>query len=276
MASLPNPFLENLSKIAKEKETLLCVGLDPALPAQRSKNVMSSDDRLEFMRRIILYVAPYASAIKMNRQYLIGLAIDEIRQLNILVHQNNMLSIVDHKLGDIGSSNASAVFWFKEEGFDAFTYNPFGGNVLEATKAAHSKGLGIIVLTLMSNPEAVFQKTAVYNDKPLFHHIASLCNEAKSDAVVIGATDNIVSKDVSEIRDILQHDTLVLVPGIGAQGGDAKKILYHFGEKTLVNVGRSIIYSDFPEARAKEFQDKLNNQLKEVKTIKENRATGSV
>ncbi|MCG3220055.1 MAG: hypothetical protein H7641_01640, partial [Candidatus Heimdallarchaeota archaeon] len=111
MASLTNPFLENLSKIAKEKETLLCVGLDPALPAQRSKNVMSSDDRLEFMRRIILYVAPYASAIKMNRQYLIGLTIDEIRQLNILVHQNNMLSIIDHKLGDIGSSNASAVFW---------------------------------------------------------------------------------------------------------------------------------------------------------------------
>ncbi|MHA1954115.1 MAG: orotidine 5'-phosphate decarboxylase / HUMPS family protein [Candidatus Heimdallarchaeaceae archaeon] len=230
MASLPNPFLANLSKIAKEKETLLCVGLDPALPAQRSKNVMSSDDRLEFMRRIILYVAPYASA----------------------------------------------VFWFKEEGFDAFTYNPFSGNVLEATKAAHSKGLGIIVLTLMSNPEAVFQKTAVYNEKPLFHHIASLCNEAKSDAVVIGATDNIVSKDVSEVRNILQHEAYVLVPGIGAQGGDAKKILYHFGEKTLVNVGRSIIYSDFPEARAKEFQDKLNNQLKEVKAIKESKSTGSV
>lgn len=276
MASLPNPFVGKLSKIADEKETLLCVGLDPALPAQRSKNVMPSDDRLEFMRRIILYVAPYASAIKMNRQFLIGLTIDEIRQLNILVHQNNMLSIVDHKLGDIGSSNSSAVFWFKEEGFDAFTFNPFGGNVLEATEAAHNKGLGIIVLTLMSNPEAVFQKTATYNEKPLYHHIASLCSEAKSDGVVIGATENIESKDVFIIKNLLQHKAFALVPGIGAQGGNAKKILYHFGEKTLVNVGRSIIYSDFPEARAKEFQDMLKTQLKEVKAIRENKSTDSV
>jgi orotidine-5'-phosphate decarboxylase len=272
MASLSDTFPEKLEKLAKEKETLLCVGLDPALPAQRSKNVMSSDDRLEFMRRIILYVAPYASAIKMNRQYLVGLTIDEIRQLNILIHQNNMLSIVDHKLGDIGSSNASAVFWFKEEGFDAFTFSPFGGNVIEATKAAHSKGLGIIVLTLMSNPEASFQKTATFNEQPLFHHIASLCNKAKSDGVVIGATDNIASQDVSEIKNILKYKAIALVPGIGAQGGNAKKILYHFGEKTLVNVGRSIIYSDFPEARAKEFQDILNNQLKEVTAIKENKS----
>lgn len=271
MTTLNDSFLERLSTISQEKDTLLCVGLDPALPAQRSKNVMPTDDRLEFMRRIILYVAPYASAIKMNRQFLIGLTIDEIRQLNILVHQNNMLSIIDHKLGDIGSSNASAIFWFKEEGFDAFTFNPFSGNVLEATKAAHSKGLGIIVLTLMSNPEAQFQKTATFNDKPLFHHIASLCADAKSDALVIGATENISSNDVSEIKNLLQHEAYALVPGVGAQGGNAKRILFHFDKKTLVNVGRSIIYSDFPEVRAKEFQDKLNKELNEVRTVKESR-----
>jgi len=161
-----NSFVKKYLDISQEKNTILCVGIDPAIPSQRSKNVIPSENRLEFIRNLVTDVAPYASVIKMNRQYLIGLTIDEIRAINIHIHQNNMLSIIDHKLSDIGSSNMSAIFWFKEESFDAFTFSPFAGNVLEATQYAHSKNLGIIVLTLMSNPEAEFQKQALIENKP--------------------------------------------------------------------------------------------------------------
>ena len=65
-----------------------------------------------------------------------------------------MLAILDHKLNDIGSTNNSAMYWIKEMGFDAFTFSPFAGNTKETVETAHMKDLGVIVLTLMSNPKA--------------------------------------------------------------------------------------------------------------------------
>jgi len=253
-------FVQKYLEIVEKKDSVLCVGLDPALPSQREKNVMPTDNRIEFMKSIIHDVAPYASAIKMNRQYLIGLSVDELKQLNVLIHQNNMLSIIDHKLGDIGSSNASAIFWFKEEGFDAFTFNPFAGNISEATKLAHNKGLGIIVLTLMSNPEAVFQKQAIINNEPLYLYVAKKSGEAKADGVVIGATGHVTSDDIKDIRIAVGSDCLALVPGVGVQGGNADAILHYFGSRIMINVGRAIIYSDDPIKMARMYKNKFNEQ----------------
>ena len=268
MSNKNNSFVKKYLDISQEKNTILCVGIDPAIPSQRSKNVIPSENRLEFIRNLVTDVAPYASVIKMNRQYLIGLTIDEIRAINIHIHQNNMLSIIDHKLSDIGSSNMSAIFWFKEESFDAFTFSPFAGNVLEATQYAHSKNLGIIVLTLMSNPEAEFQKQALIENKPLYLYIAELCKSANSDGNVIGATEHITSEEILELHETLGKDKLVLIPGVGAQGGNAKKILYHFEKKSIVNVGRAIIYSENPIIEAQKYRDILNNQLNEIVNIK--------
>jgi len=59
---------------------------------------------------------------------------------------------LDHKLGDIGSTNESALFWISDMGFDAFTFSPFAGNIETTVDTAHKRDLGVIVLTLMSNP----------------------------------------------------------------------------------------------------------------------------
>ncbi|MCG3223801.1 MAG: orotidine 5'-phosphate decarboxylase, partial [Candidatus Heimdallarchaeota archaeon] len=205
--------------------------------------------------------APYTSVIKINRQYTLGLTIDEIRTINRQIHSKQMLSMSDHKLGDIGSSNESAIFWFKEEEFDAFTFNPYSGNVLEATEMAHKLDLGIIVLTLMSNPQAILQKHAKVQGKPLFQHIAGLCKEASSDGCVIGATAHVESSDIIEIRSIVGDNTIALAPGVGAQGGSAETLLKSFGTKTMVNVSRGIIYSQSPEDEAKAIQEMLNSLL---------------
>ena len=265
---LNTPFVKKYLEISTTKNSILCVGIDPAIPSQRSKNVIPTEDRLDFIRNIVSDVAPYTSVIKMNRQYLIGLTTDEIRAVNIHIHQNNMLSIIDHKLSDIGSSNMSAIYWFKEESFDAFTFSPFAGNILEATQYAHSKDLGIFVLTLMSNPEAEFQKQALIENKPLYLYIADLCNSANSDGSVIGATEHITSEEISELHGILGKNKLALIPGVGAQGGNAKKILYHFERNSIVNVGRAIIYSENPIIEAQKYCDILNNQLNEISTLK--------
>lgn len=263
MSSLNRKFDANLTKIIEEKNSLLCVGLDPAIPRQRTKNVISTENRVSFMEKIIEDVAPYTSVIKMNRQYLIGLTVDQISNLNKKIHGNNMLSIVDHKLGDIGSSNDSAIYWFKEENFDAFTFSPFAGNIKEATEMAHKQGLGIIVLTLMSNPQAIVQKQALIEKTPLFLHIAEKCKNSKADGIVIGATGHVEEDDISKIRDRVGSEIFALVPGVGAQGGNAKTVLSYFNSKTIVNVGRMLIYSDNPGKKAKEFRDILNSQKSE-------------
>ncbi|MHA1302770.1 MAG: orotidine-5'-phosphate decarboxylase [Candidatus Heimdallarchaeaceae archaeon] len=258
-------FVDRYLEYAEKKSSYLCVGLDPAIPKQRKKNVIpSSMSRIEFIKKIITDVSPYTSVIKINRQYVIGLTVDEMKEINDFIHENNMLSITDHKLGDIGSTNASAIYWFKEEGFDAFTFSPFAGNIEEATKAAHEYGLGIIVLTLMSNPEAIYQKSAIIEEKPLYLYIAQKVKEVEADGCVIGATGHITKEDIANIRRAVGDRTIALVPGVGAQGGSADSLFFHFGAKTMVNVGRAIIYSENPAKEAEKYQKLFNEQQKEV------------
>ncbi|MBY9000584.1 MAG: orotidine 5'-phosphate decarboxylase [Candidatus Heimdallarchaeota archaeon] len=264
MSSILPSFLEKYAEVVKKKNSILCVGLDPALPVQRMRQVIPNDDRLEFMRRIILDVAPFTSVIKMNRQYLIGLTVDEIRQLNITIHQQGMLSIIDHKLADIGSSNISAIFWFKEEGFDAFTFNPYGGNIEEATRMAHEKKLGIIVITLMSNPQAIIQKLLNIYAIPFFLHIAEICKVAKSDGCMIGAGSHIQLIDVAQIKQNIGNNAIALVPLMGPHKESAKNVILHFGDKAMISVGGAILYSDDPPLKACQFQEEFNTYREKV------------
>ncbi len=261
MTEIHSSFIDNYLKISDSKNSLLCVGLDPAIPKQRDKNVMPDEDRISFMKKIIHEVSPYASTIKINRQYIIGLTTEQIIAINKLIHERGMISIVDHKLSDIGSTNASAIFWFREEGFDAFTFCPFAGNIEEATQEAHKNGLGIIVLTLMSNTEAVFQKNATIDGETLYLHIVKECNKHDADACVIGATGNVTPADLERIKQILSKNKLLLVPVIGAQGGDAQNIINLFGKNLIINVGRAIIYSENPAEKASFYQKQFNELL---------------
>ncbi len=261
---MASKFVETYLQCVDKKKSIVCLGLDPAIPQQRTKNVIPSNDRVTFMEEMITSLAPFCSTVKMNRQYLIGLSIDEIRNLNKLIHKNGMLSIIDHKLGDIGSTNESAIYWFKEEEFDGFTFSPFAGNIEEATVCAHKYDLGIIVLTLMSNPEAIYQKQPFGEYQAYYEHIAHQVAKYNSDGVVIGATGHVLPEDIKKIQSIVGSETIALVPGVGAQGGSAETILGQFGAKTMVNIGRGIIYVSDPVKEAERYQKELYSQLTEA------------
>ncbi|MCE7747600.1 MAG: hypothetical protein GPJ51_04340 [Candidatus Heimdallarchaeota archaeon] len=264
MVSSQNSFLQRYQKIVSHKNSILCIGLDPVLPSQRSKYTMKDDDRLDFMRTMIKDVAPHTSVIKMNRQFLIGLTADEIRSLNILIHQNEMLSIIDHKLSDIDSSNESAIFWFKEEGFDAFTFSPFGANIEKASLLAHQKDLGIIVLTLLSNPEAIFYKIAQLEEKPIYLYIADRCKRAQVDGFWIGNAEHIDSKDVGRIRERIGDNVVAMTPLYGKQHLIVKSTIFHYDGKSLITVGGPIIYSDDSVQKAEEYKLLLNGFREEM------------
>jgi orotidine 5'-phosphate decarboxylase subfamily 2 len=259
-------FIDEYVRVKGEKDSILCVGLDPALPDQRRTNVITKnypgdvgDVLYQFSMEVVDAVAEHCMAVKTNSQYaLFALSSTKLESLNQQIHGHGLLSILDHKLGDIGSSNDSALYWAKKCGFDAITFSPYAGNIREATDMAHHRGLGIFVLDLMSNPEAEgFQRKTRFNQTPLFVRVAEDVKAAGGDGVVVGATAHVREVDILKIRKTVGADTIMLFPGVGSQGGDAKKIMQNAGANILINVGRDILYSADPGKTAAEYNKRL-------------------
>lgn len=262
-------FLDEYLRVRQEKDSILCVGLDPALPDQRRADVIkkqypgdSSDVILQYSMEVIDAVADHCCAIKINSQYVIfSLGMHKLEALCQQIHSHGILAILDHKLGDIGSTNDSAFYWAKKLGFDAMTFSPFAGNIREATEMAHQRELGLFVLCLMSNPEAEgFHKKTRFNETPLFVRIADDSKHAGSDGLVVGATDHVREVDIQKIRKTTGEDRIILFPGIGSQGGDVRKVMENGGDNILINVGRHIIYNNNPGKAAEEYNKRLKPQ----------------
>ncbi len=253
-------FREQWHEAVHRKNSLLCVGIDAAEPGQRTQKAMPPDiSKVDWTLQLIEQVAPYAAGIKLNRNYYKDISRSEMQMINASIHRLGMVSIDDSKLADIGETNDAGIYHAREEGFDAITYAPFPGNTLQAAAQAAKHGIGLIVLVLMSNPEYRVMKEARLGDEPLYLYLAKQVAQGQAAGVVIGAPspDNHIS--LNEIREVAQllPDALVLVPGIGAQGGELTPILANFGERTIANVGRAIIYDPDPAAQARYFRDSI-------------------
>jgi orotidine-5'-phosphate decarboxylase len=246
-------FYEKYQKATKEKGSFININLDPALPNQRSENVVperystNKEDRdilLDFSLDIIEQVSDYCCSIKPNTQYYLG-HMDVLKTITKRTHDEGMLAILDHKLGDIGSTNGAALYWIKELGFDAFTFSPFAGNTQKTVEKAHENDLGVIVLTLMSNPEAeqLMVNTTV-NGEPYFLHTAKTVKDAQADGCVVGLTCFVKDEYIKNIQAAVGDNVVFLLQGIGPQGGSANKVRYV--KNPLVSLGRAVIYADAP------------------------------
>jgi len=262
-------FVDTVARLMKSKRSVLCVGLDCALPRQRNSNTISAEylegrdeneARLQFCLDIVEKVKDYAVAGKPNQQYVLGFTKEQHRKLTEAIRRNQMVSILDYKLNDIGDTVESGIFHLAECGYDAITFNPLPGNLCEAAKLAHGAirklrgySMGLIVLTLMSNPEARrYMQEATLGGKPLYIAIAEEVRECEADGCVVGATGHVTEENVEQIRSIVGKGVVFLVPGVGTQKGDPEKIIRAGGKNILLNVGRDIIYSRSPMEKAKE------------------------
>ena len=267
-------FLDRLEEAFREKESVLCIGLDPALPEQRSRFVIPSkylrerDDseaRLEFCLDIIEKVADFCVAAKPNEQYLHGFTSQQHRKLTDSIRDHGLISIYDCKLGDVRDTAESAIFYYHKWGYDGITFNPFPGNMEEIVEIAHgySPQIGVLVLTLMSNPEAEkFMKNAKIGHEPVYLKIAEDVKRYNADGCVVGATNHVKEYNLKAVRERVGEDKILLIPGIGVQGGDPEKVIKNGGRNLLINVGRDIIYSEKPEMKAKEYC-RIFNDLRE-------------
>jgi orotidine-5'-phosphate decarboxylase len=252
-------FYEKYKKATKEKGSFININLDPALPKQRKNNVIpskyvSEENRealLNFSLDIIEQVSDYCCSIKPNTQYYLGQT-GILKKVTKKIHDEGMLAILDHKLSDIGSSNSAALYWIQELGFDAFTFSPFAGNTQETAEKAHEKDLGVIVLTLMSNPEAerMMIKTAVEGE-PYYMHTARIVKESKADGCVVGLTSFVEGDHIRNIQEVVGDRAVLLLQGVGPQGGEVDKIKY--ARNPLVSLGRAVIYAGDPREAVKRY-----------------------
>ncbi len=228
------------------RRSLLCVGLDPDL------SLMPVRDVAAFNAAIVDAVRDVAAAFKPNLAFYESLGSAGIAALERTVEvirerAPGAVIIADAKRGDMGSSNVHyARALFETWGFDAATVNGYlGGEALEPFLSYEDKG--VFVLCRTSNPGAPdLQDVPLSSGRRLFEEVASRASEwnARGNVgLVVGAT---YPADLGVVRTLCP-DLPVLLPGVGAQGGDLEASVRagidRNGRGLLVSVSRGIIYA---------------------------------
>jgi len=246
----------------KLKQSFLCVGLDIDTSKIPVHLLNSKEGHWDFLKEIIDVTLPYTVAYKPNTAFFECMGIEGWHLFNKVVQylQNkSVLIIADAKRGDIGNTSQKyAETFFHTYSCDAITVAPYMGKDSVAPFLDY-KGKWTIVLGLTSNTGSEdFQQQTLQNEKPLYTQVietvASWGTEDNT-MFVIGATKGIAFES---IRKVVPHHFL-LVPGVGAQGGDLATVAqYGLNEDCglLVNASRSILYAssdnNFASAAAEE------------------------
>jgi orotidine 5'-phosphate decarboxylase subfamily 2 len=251
----PVAFAARLDADAARLGTLLCVGLDPH---PGSFDGTAAD----FCRRIIDATADCALAFKPNSAFFEAAGTDGLAQLATVVRHvsGHRLVVLDAKRGDIGSTaKAYARAAFDVIGADAVTVSPYlGGDSVAPFLEAPEKGAFVLCHT--SNPGAEDFQGLDTGGAPLYVQVARRAlewNGAGNVGLVVGAT---VPAALEAVRQLV--DLPLLVPGVGAQGGDLEAAVRAGvdgrGRGLLVNSSRSIVYAADPRSAAGHLRDQIN------------------
>jgi orotidine-5'-phosphate decarboxylase len=263
MPSISAPsFIDLLTQAWQRTNSLLCVGLDPEPAKFPGALANRSGAIFDFCRAIVDATAPYASAFKPQIAYFAAhRAESQLEALIAHIHEQHpgLPVILDAKRGDIGSTAEQyAREAFERYGADAVTVNPYMGFDSIEPYLAH-EGRGVIVLCRTSNPGGSDLQFLETDGHPLYQTVARLAaskwNASGQLGLVVGAT---FPKEIEIVRQ-LTGDMPLLIPGIGAQGGDIEATVRAgrtaAGTGMMINSSRAILYagkgSDFAAAAAR-------------------------
>jgi orotidine-5'-phosphate decarboxylase len=264
-------FMDKLHAAERAHQSLLCVGLDPD-PAKLPGAWRGQPDRIfDFCARIVDATADLVIAFKPQIAYFAAHRAEA--QLERLMEHMRANApavpiILDAKRGDIGSTAEQyAIEAFERYGADAVTLSPFMGFDSVQPYLAHA-GKGAFLLCRTSNPggdDLQSQRLASVPGQPLlYEHVAQLAqgpwNLNGQLGLVVGAT---YPAEIERVRQLAPTVPL-LIPGVGAQGGDALATVragyrQHNGRTSgpiIVNSSRAILYAsnhdDFDQAARRE------------------------
>ena len=264
-------FIERLKQVAETSESLICVGLDTdteKLPA----SLFATGDVLTFNKKIIDATFDLVCAYKPNSAFYEALG---SRGMDILEETcravpSHIPIILDVKRGDIGNTAKKyATAAYDRIGADAVTVNPYMG--FDAVKPFLCEGKCVFVLCLTSNPSANDFQTFDTGDGLLFERVARAAvgwaNYGEV-GLVVGATR---PEYLSRVRDIAP-DLPLLIPGIGAQGGDIEQVISGVGYLpglTIINSSREILYASNGENYAEAARMNLLNLRSAINQFRE-------
>ena len=261
-------FLEMLREAQARNGSMLCVGLDPE-PRRFPAALRGDATRIhEFCARIVDATADLVIAFKPQIAYFAAhRAEDQLERLIAHIRRvaPHVPVILDAKRGDIGSTAEQyAVEAFERYGADAVTLSPFMGFDSVEPYLKHD-GKGAFLLCRTSNPggdDLQNQRLASVDGTPLlYEHVARLAqgpwNRNGQLGLVVGAT---YPAEIERVRAIAPTLPL-LIPGVGAQGGDAVATVragWRPDAPIVVNSSRAILYAsageDFADAARREAQ----------------------
>lgn len=243
-------FIDQLSAAWETNDSLLCVGLDPDIgkfPAHWKNDVSAI---FPFCKGIIDATADTACAFKPQIAYFAALrAEDQLEDVCNYIRTTypHIPIVLDAKRGDIGATAEQyAREAFERYGAHAVTVSPYMG-FDSVAPYLEWKDRGAIVLCRTSNAGGSDLQFLKVDSLPLYQHVARMVAEKWNVngqcALVVGAT---FPEELAQVRNIIGEMPL-LVPGIGAQGGDIAATVSagrtRGGSGMMINSSRAILYA---------------------------------
>lgn len=273
--------LKSLSQQIKIKESFLCVGLDIDLSKIPTHILNEKDPIFVFSKSIIDATHKYAVAYKPNLAFFEAYGIKGWKAFEKTIdyinkNYPNHFIIADAKRGDIGNTSGRyAKAFFENYGVDAVTISPYmGRDSIEPFLSYKDKYA--VLLTLTSNEGSRDFQYIEQKGVPVYEKVLRLSTKFQNShklMYVVGATK---SENLKSIRNIVP-DSFLLIPGVGAQGGNLKEVVRNGINSNcglIVNSSRGIIYAsrgnDFFEKAAEkafELQNEMSEYLKLFKII---------
>ncbi len=251
-------FWEKLEQSIAARQSLLCVGLDPR--GDHLKGYRTVDD---LNKAVIDATADVACAYKPNMAFYEALGEAGLAALRETLDYipPDIPVILDAKRNDIAdTARAYAQAMFEVWGAGAVTLNPYLGRDGIAPFLAYADR-GVFILCKTSNPSAGDLQDLPVRGLPLYRYVARLAvqwAEGRPIGLVAGAT---YPSALEEIRQEAPEAWL-LVPGVGAQGGELEAVLRAGlrpdGRGMIINASRSIMYAEDPAAEARRLREAIN------------------
>jgi orotidine-5'-phosphate decarboxylase len=259
--------IQKLEARAAAIHSLLCVGLDPEMSKLPKRFLGDELPMFSFCKWIIEETHSFTSAYKPNMAFFEARGTLGLRELERTVEylrseHPEIFTICDAKRGDIGNTNRGYVTSiFDEMGFDSVTLHPYlGREALMPFLEREDKAS--IVLCRTSNPGAGELQDLKIEGRSMWEHVAERVskdwNANGNCMLVVGATYPEEMRRIREVAPALPF----LVPGVGAQGGDAGAVVANGLDANasglLISSSRGILYANEPAAAAKQLRDEIN------------------
>jgi len=271
-------FIATLKDRWTKANSLVCVGLDPESARFPPRFANDPDPIFAFCRDIVDATAEFVCCFKPQIAHFAAVGVEDALQ-RLIAHLHaahpGIPVILDAKRGDVGSTAQHyATEAFDRYGADAVTVNPYlGRDALQPFLDRADKG--VIILCRTSNPGAADLQDLPVRDaggheRPLYLHVAQTVardwNANGNCALVVGAT---WPEQLREVRAIVGDAMPLLVPGVGAQGGDVEAVVRNAinarGDGLMVSASRTILYASRGEdhaeaaaAAARDLRDAIN------------------